>query len=159
MVNAHGTKSGNLIFKKAKDVPWKTKRTKKEGTVEVKPKQYVSVQGSGISNINNTPYFKSGLLATMVAKTFKKMKKTCVPVSFPMHSCYSGKIDGDPKNKKLYGDADTTLENFQVYSSASSNELSYGRIESGNYRFPFLEAIKHCLLEGAKDGGKTLEDQ
>lgn len=159
IVNAHGTKSGNLIFKKAKDVPWKKKHTKKEGIVDVKPQEHVKVSSTGVTVINSTPYFKSGLLATMVAETFQKMKKTCFPVGLLMHSCYSGKIEGDPKNKKLFGEVNDTLESFRVFSSSSGKEQSYGRIESGNYRFPFLEAIGHCLLEDAKEGKKTLEAQ
>ncbi|MCA9499965.1 MAG: hypothetical protein MRJ67_09950 [Nitrospirales bacterium] len=159
IVNAHGTKSGNIVFKKAEDVPWKKKYTKKEGILEVKPQQHVKISSTGVSVINSTPYFKSGLLATMVAEAFKKMKKTCIPVGLLMHSCYSGKIEGDPKNKNLFGDVNTMLENFRVFSSSSSNEQSYGRIESGNYRFPFLEAISLCLLKDVKDGEKTLEAQ
>lgn len=127
--------------------------------MEIKPQQHVKVSSTGVTVINSTPYFKSGLLATMVAETFKKMKKTCIPVGLLLHSCYSRKIEEDPKNKTLFGEVDTTLENFRVFSSSSSNEQSYGRIESGNYRFPFLEAISHCLLEDAKDGKRTLEAQ
>ena len=149
-----------MNLKKAQDVLWKKKPTKKEGTIEVKPKQYVSFKNSaGISNINSTPYFRSGFLAKMIAETFKKMKKTCIPVAMLFHSCYSAKIEDDKKNKQLYDEATTAHENMRIYSSTSSKELSYDRIKRGNYSFPFLQANNHCLLEAAKGGKKTLEDQ
>ena len=158
IVNSHGDSDGKLIFKKSKKgVDWKKVKKGKE-TIEVKPSDK-SIKNSGKTGRGKKGKFASGLLAKMIAETFKKMDKSCIPIAFINHSCYSGKISSSDRNWKAYEAGIKAHENIRVYSSSSGTEETYGRIEDGEYSFPFLEAINHCLTKSKDTGKMTLEDQ
>lgn len=158
IVNSHGNSDGRLIFKKAqKDADWKKVKKVKE-TLEVKP-QDKTIKKVGKMGKGGKGKFASGLLAKMIAETFQKMDKTCIPVAFINHSCYSGKISSSDQNRKAYDAAIKAHSNLRIYSSSSVTERTYAQLKGGAYSFPFLEAIDNCLLKSAGKGKKTLEDQ
>ena len=158
IVNSHANKDGMLKFKKAKDVKSWTPIPKESETIEVKPRdKTVKKAGKPGQGMNNN--FSSGFLTQMIAETFKKMDKSCIPVALINHSCYSGVFESTAQNLTANRTAVATHPNLHVYASSSSDEKSYGRVNGKSYRFPFIDAIAHCFVKAKSDETRTLTAQ